>query len=136
MAQVENIYDACEKLFGQRLRFESTRGGKAMLPTKSGMEKILGVLTFLCLILEGRVKPEGEFKNVLLEQDKEGQTVDFNIPMLAGVVDSTLARSFEQKQNSILIDAKRSENRHNKFPVVLGVDKEDEEIWKIIAKTL
>lgn len=86
------------------LPFNDRKGGKK--PTYEGMKEYLGSILFVCMFLEGRVKPTGRFKSCIVEVDEGNgwkQPVNFDIPLSSGIVSSTLAMKTESFRRLTLI---------------------------------
>lgn len=91
--EICSIYGAV-RLLADSPRFPN-RGYDSYKTTPEGMASITAALTFLHMMLTGRVKPAGMFKSDVPPGWPGSQKVKFNLPVPYGIAYSTHALGFE-----------------------------------------
>lgn len=95
--KVISVYDPVCHLLGKQLNFRK-EGTDWYKPAKEGMSSNTGVLTFLHVMLTGKVDPCGMFKQVVPAwhlSNRILQLVCFDLPIPYGITYSTHAMGFE-----------------------------------------
>lgn len=141
---VVSLHDAVCHLVGKKVDFR--KGGTGWYkPTTEGMFSITGALTFLHVMLTGKVHPRGKFKDVVPVwhlSNPRLQAVCFDLPIPYGITYYTHAMGFEPSPETpcaeyrmrfFRIRLDRWDCRWNyDFPVIVGGPEDDAEEQKAI----
>lgn len=137
--KVTSVFDAICHLMGKQLDFRK-EDHDWYKPTAEGMSSITGALTFLHVMLAGKVKPWGKFKDVVAVLNLGNpilQLVCFDLPIPYGIAYYTHARRFqpcldgpcaEYRPRFFRVRLDRWDcTRNYDFPVIVGGPEDDDE---------
>ncbi len=144
---VTSIYDAVAHLYGREPKL-SKGGPNWYKPDPSIMSEITGALTFLSVILTGKVKPYGKFMSVVPKpkcpaeyENADLQPVCFDLPISYGLAYTTFAKEFQPNSGSRMAPVRDfctvgieqwDPGLNYMHPVVVGGPRDDEAVRKAV----